>query len=220
MFEQVRRGCSRRATHQIVMTMRVAFLFLVASTAAFEASDMTKDASTNRHSHSPVAKPKTGENDAKEENKTEKDEVQEGRKLYHWGCGDWGAHPCHRHHPHHPHTPHTHYPPPPAPYVTPPPAPPGQPYENMCTTSHTQCRDNGNDCCEAPGSQGCASYNFLKVRTRVPGYEFRTQVSSYGPCPDEAQYACCDFGTCPEPLPERCAARVHACAPAPPRSKK
>ena len=115
---------------------------------------MTKDASTNRHSHSPVAKPKTGENDAKEENKTEKDEA--GRKLYHWGCGDWGAHPCHHHHPHHPHTPHTHYPPPPAPYVTPPPAPPGQPYENMCTTSHTQCRDNGNDCCEAPGSQGCA----------------------------------------------------------------
>ena len=149
------------------MTMRVAFLFLVASTAAFEASDMTEGASTNRHSHSPVAKPKTAENEdakPKEENKTEKDEVQglgthaaaAALPLGLRGLRRWGAHPCH-HHPHHPHTPHTHYPPPPAPYVTPPPAPPGQPFENMCTTSHSQCRDNGNDCCEAPGSQGCAS---------------------------------------------------------------
>ena len=64
--------------------MRVAFLFLVASTSAFEASDMTKDASTNRHSHSPVAKPKTAENEdakPKEENKTEKDEVQEAAQC-------------------------------------------------------------------------------------------------------------------------------------------
>ena len=51
---------------------------LVAAASAFETSDMT--ASTNRHSHSPVAKPKAAENEgaavANDDKKTEKDEVK------------------------------------------------------------------------------------------------------------------------------------------------
>ena len=57
---------------------------LVAAASAFETSDMT--ASTNRHSHSPVAKPKAAENEgavvANDDNKTAKDEVKEAAATY------------------------------------------------------------------------------------------------------------------------------------------
>ena len=73
-----------KSRHTMQPGTSFSLFLLVAAAAAFETSDMT--ASTNRHSHSPVAKPKAAENEgavvANDDNKTAKDEVKEAAATY------------------------------------------------------------------------------------------------------------------------------------------